>query len=203
MKNEIIIILGRKGSGKTHLARQMAALAGRLIVFDPQRQFTAEGVVINDALSLAEYLSLIQSNNFRVIYQPEMTVRGDVDLLLREFNFVCRCVGRLRDVLFVIDEIDRCVGREYIFKNLVQTGRHNQISIVATTIRYTDATRDMTAQADTIISFQCTEPGDVRYFRDRLGDMAERLPSLPPYHYIRKDAGVLESKIYVTQKSEV
>lgn len=200
MKNEIVIILGRKGSGKTHLARQMAAEASRMIVFDPQRQFSAEGVVINDGLSLAEYLSLIQNNSFRIVYQPVMTVRGDVDLLLQEFNFVSRCVGRLRDVFFVIDEIDRCVGRDYVFKNLIQTGRHRQISIVATTIRYTDATRDMTAQADTIISFQCTEPGDVRYFRERLGDIAERLPSLPLYHYVRKDAGILEPKIYVTQK---
>ena len=198
MKNEIIIILGRKGSGKTHLARQMASSATRLIVFDPQRQFSVDGVVIDDALSLAEYLSQAQAANFRIIYQPVMTVRGDVDLLLQEFNFVSRCVGRLRNVLFVIDEIDRCVGRDFVFKNLIQTGRHRQISVIATTIRYTDATRDMTAQADTIISFQCTEPGDVRYFRERLGEIAERLPSLPLYHYVRKEAGILEPKIYTT-----
>src|SRR3989338_3842726 len=107
MKNEIIIILGRKGSGKTHLARQMASSATRLIVFDPPRQFSVDGVVIADALSFAEYLSQAQAPNFRIIYQPVMTVRGDVDLLLQEFNFVSRCVGRLRNVLFVIDEIDR------------------------------------------------------------------------------------------------
>lgn len=196
MANKILAILGRKGSGKTYLARQMINKAPRLIVFDPQRQFTDCGVVIEDRLSLAEYIAAISGGDFRIIYQPVFDVRGDEDLIQVEFSFICRCVGRMSSLVFVIDEFDRCIGRDYTMKNLIQTGRHAGISIIATTIRYTDATRDFTAQADAVISFQCTEPGDVRYFRDRFGDMAERLPYLPLYHYIRKDAGELEAHEY-------
>lgn len=196
MANKIIAVLGRKGSGKTYLARKMVENVTRLIVFDPQAEFTSCGVVIHDRLSLVEYITEVGAGSFRIVYQPQFQVRGDEDLILVEFSFLCRVVGRLKNLVFVIDEFDRCIGRDYTMKNLIQTGRHSGISIIATTIRYTDATRDFTAQADTIISFQCTEPGDVRYFRDRFGEMAERLPALPIYHYIRKEAGEIDAKEY-------
>lgn len=196
MANKIIAVLGRKGSGKTYLARKMVEGVPRLLCFDPQKEFTDCGVVITDWVSLAEYLAESSTGKFRIVYQPQFQVSGDEDLILKEFNFVCRCVGRQKNMVFVVDEIDRCINRDYTMKNLIQTGRHSGISIVATTIRYTDTTRDFTAQCDSVISFQCTEPGDVRYFRDRFGDLAEQLPNLPLYHYVRKDADKPTAQIY-------
>lgn len=196
MANKIIAILGRKGSGKTHLARKMVENASRVVFFDPQRQFTDCGVVINDWVSLVEYIEEVRSGSFRIVYQPQFQVRGDEDMILKEASFVSRCVGKQMNLVFVIDEIDRCIGRDYTIKNLGQTGRHSGISIIATTIRYTDTTRDFTAQCDSVISFQCTEPGDVRYFKDRFGDLALRLPNLPLYHYIRKDSDKSEAYEY-------
>lgn len=192
MHNEIIVILGKKGSGKSVMARHYATGKRRLIVYDPMRQFTALGVVVSRAVDLAHYLRANGHGIFRVIYQPYVGQRED-DFVKEEFKNACKLVSCMKNIYFMVDEIDNCLDPRDRdngpFKNMIQRGRHDQISLITTTIRYTDVQRNLTAQADLIICFHTHEPADVQYFKAYLGGMAQDLPALPPYHYIKYEKG--------------
>jgi len=192
MTNEIIIILGKKGSGKSVMARQYVKEKRRLVVYDPMRQFGSCGVVITRRIDLLHYLRANGKGSFRCVYQPEIGLRED-DFVKTEFKGICQAVSCLRNVYFMVDEIDNCLSPRQqdnsFFNNMIQRGRHDQISLVATTIRYTDVQRNLTAQADILICYHTHEPSDVQYFKAYFGDMAKELPALPPYHYIKYEKG--------------
>lgn len=192
MTNEIIIILGKKGSGKSVMARHYAAAKRRLVVYDPMRQFSILGVVVHEIEDLGHYLIQNSRGRFRVVYQPDIAFRKD-DFVKEEFKAICRLVNCLKDVYFMVDEIDNCLSPRsqdnWSFSNMIQRGRHDRISLIATTIRYTDVQRNLTAQADVIICFHTHEPSDVQYFKAYFGAMARELPALPPFHFLKYEKG--------------
>ncbi len=194
MNNHIIVVLGRKGSGKTYYAKYRVRGATRVLFYDPMRQFSECGVIVNEALTFLEYLEKNQSGVFRVVYQPELDIE-DEDGLQREFLTACKIANCLSNYWLVLDEIDQYASdrkKGNILKNLINRGRHYGASILATTIRYTDTGRSLTAQADEIISFNTHEPRDVEYLRAYFGPLADDLNKLKPYHYIRYTEGKAE-----------
>jgi len=193
MVNEIVVVLGKKGSGKTFMARSLVKDKRRLVVYDPMRQFSSCGVVLGHFEDILSYISINRRGPFRAVYQPEIPLDAKDDVVRFEFIRICDLVNRLVDVYFLVDEIDNCLpprDRENgFFKNMIQRGRHAAVSLVATTIRYTDTQRGLTAQADKIICFHTHEPSDVKYFRAYFGKLADDLPNLPPYHYVKYEKG--------------
>lgn len=189
MTNEIIVLLGRKGSGKTSLAKHMIRDKRRLLIYDPMGQFSDCGVVINDPVVLIEYLKRNIAGSFRVVYQPADDIGTDIAV---EFENTCEIVHCLEDLYFVVDEVDTYAQSNNCppyFNNLVQRGRHKRISLVVTTRRHTETTRHLTAQADILISFSQHEPNDLKYLGTFFGKEADNLPTLPPYHYIKFEHG--------------
>lgn len=195
MQNEITVILGKKGSGKTFLAKRLVALCRRLICYDPMHQFGDIGAVVHHYADLVDYVVVNRRGPFRVVYQPEIAPGASGDVVRGEFIKMCDLVNRLVNVYFLVDEIDNCLPprdkENGFFKNMIQRGRHAAVSLVATTIRYTDTQRNLTAQADKIICFHTHEPSDVKYFRAYFGKMADDLPALPPYHFIKYEKGAV------------
>jgi len=193
MTNRIIVILGRKGSGKTYYAKQRVKAEKRVIFYDPMRQFSDCGVIVTEPLTFLEYLEA-NTGSFRVVYQPELDIE-DEDGLQREFLTACKVANCLTEYWLVLDEIDQYASdrrKGNILKNLINRGRHYGASILATTIRYTDTGRSLTAQADEIIAFNTHEPRDVEYLRTYFGQLADELSKLPAYHYLRYTAGQAE-----------
>lgn len=192
MQNEIVVILGKKGSGKSIMARHYVKDKRRLVVYDPMRQFSDLGIVVESRRDFLEYLIGSYDGKFRIVYQPVFEMASH-DIIATEFQWICHSVSCLKEIYFMVDEIDSCLSprdqENFYFKNMVQRGRHSGISLVTTTIRYTDVQRNLTAQADTIICFHTHEPADTRYFRGYFGAMAEDLPALPPYHFIKYEKG--------------
>jgi len=193
MNNEIIVILGRKGSGKTYLARRLMADKRRLIVYDPIRQLGDLGVVVHDPVALIAYIRQNCHRNFRVVYQPQVNIR-DNGVMFAEFQNVLEMAYYTKNVYLFLDEIFLYIPRTInptIIDNLITAGRHSQISFITTTIRYTDTSRKLTSQADVMICFQTQEPADIKYLKDIYGDAAEKLKTLPPYHYLKIDRGTV------------
>lgn len=193
MTNEIVVILGRKGSGKTYLAKQIIRTKPRALIFDPVCQFSDVGVIINDPLALIQYLKARGAGPFRAVYQP-ITGPLETDITATEFRNICEIVWCLNDVWFLVDEIDTYAKANYcppFFNNLVQRGRHKQISVMVTTRRHTETTRHITAQADTIITFRQHEPADIKYLGTFFGSEADKLPTLPPFHFLKYCDGII------------
>lgn len=176
------------------MAKRLISGKSRLIIYDPMRQFSDCGVVIDNRQALLLFLQSNVKKKFRVIYQPHIGL-SDQDVIHNEFKEICRVVNCLRDIYFLVDEIDNCLSQNHhengYFRNIIQRGRHDRISVVATTIRYTDVQRALTAQADMIICFHTHEPSDVQYFKSYFGDMARELPTLLPFHYLKYEKGVV------------
>lgn len=187
MQNEIIVILGRKGSGKTYLARRIMADKRRLIVFDPKWQLSDLGLVIHNPIDLISYIKANHSGSFRVVYQPDVDIQEE-GALFRDFQDVVACAYYTKNLYLFLDEIYLYTSRTKrgnVLENIINSGRHDQISIVATTIRHTDTSRNLTAQADMLIAFQIQEPSDIEYLKTYFGPLAEKLPTLPARCFIK------------------
>jgi len=194
LKNKIIVILGRKGEGKTTMCRYLMKDLDRYIAYDPIRQFEG-GVKFEDREKLRQFVVNNYHTRFKAIYQPILESIGtkeDEEKALREFEALCLMIQHTYNSYFVIDEIDMYTSANKcppVFKNLVMRGRHRAISIICTTRRHTETSRHLTAQADIIISFQQQEPNDIRYLSQFFGEKAGLLPTLKPYHYIKYENG--------------
>ena len=193
--NKIIVILGKKGSGKTEYCRAMMKDLRRFIAYDPVRQFN-DGIIFHNPHKLLDFVIRNFHINHKIIYQPDIETtayeKDDNEKATQEFDLMCRIVQYSYNVNFVIDEVDMYTSANKCpssFKNLVMRGRHRQISIICTTRRHTETSRHLTAQADVIVSFRQQEPNDIKYLGQFFGEKAQSLPTLEQYHYIKYENG--------------
>lgn len=193
MNNEIIVILGRKHHGKTYMAKSIIRQKSRVVIYDPNRQFSDCGVIFNDPLAVIEYYKINFHGSFKIVYQPEFyTFDTRKDILLAEFESICHFVNVAKDLYFVVDEVDKYIQATScpaFFNNLIQRGRHIGVSLIVTTRRHVETSRHLTAQADIIYSFNQVEPNDIKYLKTIMGGMAEKISTLPPYHFIKYENG--------------
>lgn len=148
-------------------------------------------------LFLAERLS--SSSRFRVMYQP---LSGDLQEHFEAVTQMALTFGRLGPgLIYAIDEVDRFCdngrlkvpkqkagepSRDPALKDLINYGRHRKVSAICTSRRPAQVARELTSQCAEIRCFRTTEPRDIRYFADIMGDTAaNKLPSLGQYQYLR------------------
>lgn len=192
MNNEFIVILGRKNQGKTYYARHIIKDKKRVIVYDPKRQFSNCGVIVDNSVDFFKYLKANREGTFRIIYQP-VSFFGEINIIKRDFKKICKPISALKEICFVIDEINLCTSpRNYDnewFISVIDSGRHNGQSLIATTLRYAGIDCDIRANADRLVIFRVEENTDIDYFKKRIGPVAADLPSLPRMHYIMYETG--------------
>lgn len=176
MTNAIVVLFGRKGSGKTYLANNMVRSLDRLVILDSLCEYT-EGVVIEELESFIDYLRRNLRGKFRVILR--LTEDEDITLAFR-------ALWAGFDYTLVIEEADYYCNPANIdegFMRLIKYGRHRRINLIAISRRPAEVSRHVTAQADTIISFKQSENRDVDYLVQRLGKEANCVRDLGLYEY--------------------
>jgi energy-coupling factor transporter ATP-binding protein EcfA2 len=191
-EKKITLIFGKRGSGKSYLARYLVRSEKRLIVYDTLHEFS-EGVVFEDRFEFLKFWRQVYRGNFRIIYRPTNPIA--------EFPALADLIFRLGDCTVYIEEIDsfmtpHTIGSE--FCGLVQRGRHKRISLIGITQRPFGIHRLLTSQAKEIFIFNTNEPRDREYLRDLLGQEIEpMLDSLQQYEYLRWQDG--QEKIIKTK----
>lgn len=190
-ENEFVVVLGRKGQGKTYFTRKYISGQKRIVYFDPMRQFSGCGVIIRCPYRFFEYLDDNSDRYYKIVFQPQASFHpGEKKNSLREiFMKICWAVSVQNDFYFVVDELHRCVSpgnrsENKSFMDFIETGRHRQQSIITTTLRSTGVSKDLLGQADKIVLFQSHLPNDKKNLKDYLGALVEELSALPEYHYI-------------------
>lgn len=156
-ENVIIALFGTKGSGKSTLARAIVEESPRVVIVDMLGEYDADVVAVSVDQALAEMVSKEHASAF------SLSVRlSESD----DYLDVLECAYHLTDTLLVIEEASfLCSAANFPpeLSKLVRYGRHRRISQLYISRRPAEVARDVTAQADLLVTFRQREPRDLDY----------------------------------------
>lgn len=166
--------------GKTYLLNKKAERLTRVIFIDPMAQFY-EGLIFTRISDLLQYFEDYNPDTFRVICRFE-----EVDETFEQTETVLKLAKKLKNVVLVIDEVDKISREGKVSKTLWQIinfYRHDGLSLLCCARRPARVSRDLTGNADEIISFKVQEPNDLKYLGE-FGFKEEILRNLNRYEFI-------------------
>ena len=178
LRNAIVLVLGKKGSGKTTLVQKtVCAQCAPLVIIDPVYDYDDFGAV----LTVDEFESLLETAPSEL---PVVVLQDSQDELERAFEI---CYG-LRPHTIVIDEVHRFVNPWYMSEGLellIREGRHRQINIIAISQGAREIPELFLAQCDALVLFQQKGKRDFQklsHFAD--DEQISRIQTLPPFEYV-------------------
>lgn len=180
-EKKVILILGKRGSGKSHLAKTLLQQSKRFLVFDTLCEYK-DGVIFENIKDLSDFWAEHIEKDFRLIYQPLNPVQ--------EFDNICKLVWASGNMSFVVEELDTFCSSQNIsdsFASIIQRGRHRDITLIGISQRPYGISRLITSQAKEIYTFIHTEPRDIEYLSMYMGKDVEKLRDLEQYHYLKWD----------------
>lgn len=189
-EKKVLLILGKRGSGKSFLLKQSLKRCRRFLVYDTIGEYT-DGVIFQSVPELVAFWKDHLTEEFRLIYQP---LQPEV-----EFDNICQLVYTCGDMVFAAEEIDKFCkpnGISLAFSNIIQRGRHRDITFIGVSQRPFGINRIISSQAKDIYTFQQSEPRDLEYLSMYIGkDLTEKVRELPQYHFLHWQAdGHIEIK---------
>jgi hypothetical protein len=201
MQNEIIILIGPKGSGKTYYACEQVKKMDRVVIFDMVGEpayAQAIGYVLPEPtmpVSQNEDIAIIEGQPrelakvitpdkefFKVIYRPTKIEMDKNIVVVPEFGPVTKLVYLRGDCWYVIDEAHLLTDsyncpKELMIANLL--GRHRRMSMVFVSQSFTGIHPKIRRNADTFIFWRIIEPSDLEAIRKRCGnDVEEKVMNL-------------------------
>lgn len=175
MQTEVILVVGKRGTGKTTWARNFIADKTRVLVADAGfGEFP-----FREERDFASLCSSLQSGFFRLSYTP---VSWEWPHLLN----AAMSAGRSGPLWLVLEEASRLppprACEEY--ERLLIMGRHYGVNLLALSTRPAHLPPDYRSQATRVIAFRQHEERDLDYLSGIIGDRAEELPYLRGHSFI-------------------
>lgn len=177
VQNQIVGIVGRKGTGKSSYLQALLRYCPRFLVFDVMAEHVKQdGNRLESSAQLAHFLRWSrEQEKFAGFYIPD----GALDEEIEEVSRLIYARGRL---CFACEEVPLYTQPGYmppLFGKLIRTGRHHQIDIAWTAQRAAEVPKTLTALTDIWILFSQVEPRDLAALADRCGrDAADRVAGL-------------------------
>jgi hypothetical protein len=203
IQNEIVCVIGPKGSGKTHEVLSMIREMDRVVIFDMIRDKayaklvtgSEDGVSVNprnnnnviidnDYAALATAISKDKSQ-FKVIYRPspksiKMTSNGIIKC--EDFGIVTKMVYLRGDCWYIVDEAHLICNSHNCPPDLMLAnflGRHQEMSMVFVAQSYVGIHPNIRRNADTFKFWKIIEPSDLESIGKRCGkDTQEKVQNL-------------------------
>jgi hypothetical protein len=174
-----MVVVGRKGSGKSTLVRKVADLYPRVFVIDTMAEYgdrrRSSWHIANGFKACVEVIrDAHEQKRFRIALRTDTTNEA-LDLMALIYT--------VPDSMLIVEETAFYCSPSHLpdeMQALVRLGRHQRISQVYVTQRPAAIHRDLTAAADLVVAFRTHENRDVKYFRDLVDD-GERVKELPLY----------------------
>jgi len=182
-EKKVILILGQRGSGKSYLAKNLISEIKRLIIYDTLGEYNT-GISLENLEEFKQFFLKVYQGNFKICYQP---INPAID-----FDIICDIVFECGELTYLVEEIDTFSSAQGIsdaFANIIQKGRHKNITLIGVSQRPFGIPRLITSQAKTIYSFIHREPRDLEYLKAFIGDEAERIKDLKQYEFLKWDNG--------------
>lgn len=199
VQRDVVLILGKTGSGKTTFARHLVRPLPRVFIADADfREFGA--LSFNTFSDVSAYLEKKSppGNFFRVSYTPYTS----------EYPLIFDLSRLIAPVHLVLEEADRFEDPRYCleYEEVIARGRHSGVSIVALS-RYPYALPPMLRrEATRIIAFHHHEPSDLNWFSDVMGTDTEMLSELKEHEFLDWRPGHIgplnKLKLSLTRKIE-
>jgi len=185
-ERNIELIFGKTGTGKTHLAKKLLTNYDRQFIIDPKLEYN-EGSVFYSFLGVYNYVA--QYNLFQNDLSFTIITRFKTDI---ENDYLFKLIELTENCVLLCDEIEKFIDRSNTsshFNELVNYGRHHNVSIIGIARRPAELSTTLKSQVNTIYSFQQTLYSDLQYM-SKLGfsDLSElpffrENPNLPPTSY--------------------
>ena len=176
--NTIICIFGMKGGGKSFLTKQIIDEYKRVIIIDNQQEYDNAEVVEGYRACIERTVQASKEKKFKISLRADSNEQ-DLELI--------RLASTIQNQLLVLEEASKYVSHSGMpdeIARLIRFGRHDAISQIYLARRASELHRDITANADIIISFHQHEPRDVLYLRDFMGKRANKVRRLKKYKFI-------------------
>jgi hypothetical protein len=185
MKNEIILITGQRGQGKTTYLKDQIGIFDRVIIFDVLGEFTFEYSGYPTAYNMGDFFKMLKRNmndNFFVIdyFNPKTSEE--------DFETICTAINRLQNIMFVVDEIDYFCSSHSIprqFDEIVKRGRHQGLNLIVATRRPHEIPPIIRSQVSSLVTFRHIEPNDLDYLGSIINLPVEEISSLKRFHYVK------------------
>jgi len=179
MKKEhwILGIMGKTGSGKSHLAKQILQKQRRYLVIDPLWEYP--GIVFYDWAELVRGVYDRAGQGFKFCFRPARNKQGEADT-----GKVFRLMNEIGNYTAVIEEADTWCNPYFIhedFASLMKYGRHSCINMLWISRNPTEVNRTLTRLSHALISYRQTEPIDLRNLRQYA--WSEELSTLDKYQW--------------------
>lgn len=202
MQRACVFAFGKTGSGKTYFLRGLVARAPRLLVVDVTGDYAAlEGCrTLTAAGDVAAAFRVAGSGPCRIRYAANLNMAGlrsylrgaervsDIPVGIARMGPAAAAVAfAAGDVVLVLDELSfwcRPSATPEPLALVATMGRHRGVSFLGGAQRPALVSRLITSQRDVAVFFKLTEPLDLDYAREQLGDAARRLPALEVGHAI-------------------
>jgi hypothetical protein len=156
-ENLIIGLFGTKGSGKSTLARAIVEEHSRVIVCDMLGEYDADTI----ACSVEDAIKCLVEHEHASTFSVSVRLSE-----LEDYLDVLEVAYELTDTLVVLEEASfLCSASNFPpeLSKLVRYGRHRRISQLYISRRPAEVARDVTAQADVLVTFRQREPRDLDY----------------------------------------
>ena len=158
--DEIIIIAGTRGSGKTTLGKTLIAGLNRVLIYDPMGE-----------------------------YNPTISYRPKTDTI-EEIEKVGKYVWDQGNMMFVVDEAERYFRNRItlpmnLFK-IINSGRHRGIGLMLITRRIAELHKTPFSMAAKVYLFYLFTPNDISYIKEFYRN-GEAVRSLNKYEYLTYD----------------
>lgn len=190
-QNKIIGVAGRKGSGKSTVARLILQACSRLFMFDTM----GEHAWIPERFeSQEEAVMWLMETPYRETFIGSLIPSGDD--FEAEFSEMCVEVYAAGNMLFAVEEVPMLSTAGYVpkkFNKIVRLGRHRNLSVLYTAQRLSECPRALTSATDMFVLFCHSEPRDLDAIAERCGrEIAEKVQGLGDHGFLVWD--VLERR---------
>jgi hypothetical protein len=204
LRNRVVGIAGRKGSGKSTLSRAILERCNRLFLFDTMGEHTWVPEKFNSLDQAWVYIAMHGGDPqpFQGSYVAEDA--GD-ESLDTDFAEVCIAVWESGNMTLAVEELPMLSEPNYVppaFNRLVRLGRHRSVNILYTGQRLSECPRRVTAATDIFVLFHTSEPVDLDRIAERCGpETAQNVALLGDHEFVVYDVATralvkIDSKWY-------
>jgi len=175
MDNTILCIFGRKGSGKSFLAKQCLDDWDRVLILDLMAEYPGDVRTWTLEEAREELIRLCGRERWKL---------SATGLAPYESLALLDLAREIPGLLVVVEEAGTLCSPSDLppeLAELVYRGRHYGVSLLVLSQRPATVHRGVTSQADLVVAFRQHEQRDIAYLRSLFGDSAEELRYLEEY----------------------